>query len=130
MCTCLKKASIWTGIQYSVAFALHLQNSQDTCGASDYRLGNHADVYLFRFLFGLVSGTAHLLFYISGTVKTPPELQTIDEWGNNVDAYLPKKASIWIGIQYSIVLFITLKLHLQRVHREYLLEYNCVSIIH
>jgi len=53
-------------------------------------------------------------------VKTPPELQTIDEWGNNVDAYLPKKASIWIGKWYSIALFITLKLHLQRVCREYL----------
>lgn len=92
--------------------------------------GNHADVYLFRFLFGLVSGTPHLLFYISGTVKTPPELQTIDEWGNNVDAYLPKKASIWIGKWYSIALFITLKLHLQRVRSEYLSEDNCVSSIH
>jgi hypothetical protein len=92
--------------------------------------GNHAGVYLLRFLFGLVSGTPHLLFYISGTVKTPPELQTIDEWVNNVDVYLPKKASIWIGIQYSIALFISLKLHLERVHREYLLEYICVSSIH
>jgi hypothetical protein len=92
--------------------------------------GNHADVYLFRFLFGLVSGTPHLLFYISGTVKTQSELQTIDEWGNNVDVYLPKKASIWIGMWYSIALFITLKLHLQRVNREYLSEYICVSSIH
>jgi len=92
--------------------------------------GNHADVYLFRFLFGLVSGTPHLLFYISGTVKTQSELQTIDEWGNNVDVYLPKKASIWIGIWYSIALFITLKLHLQTVNTEYLSEYICVSSIH
>jgi hypothetical protein len=67
---------------------------------------------------------------MSGTVKTPPELQTIDEWGNNVDVYLPKKTSIWIGMWYSIALFITLKLHLQRANREYLSEYICVSSIH